>query len=86
MPFTNVPPLFPNTTLHLSSKRFLRLAGWVSIHSASLQMVITELVGQDSHIVNEAAPFVHKIHYFRSLLQDEKNCTVDSVNYNGNAG
>jgi len=49
-------------------------------------MVITELVGQDSHIVNEAAPFVHKIHYFRSLLQDEKNCTVDSVNYNGNAG
>lgn len=47
-------------------------------------MVITELVGQESNIVDGAASFIHKIHYFKSLLKDEKNCTLNSISYNGN--
>lgn len=65
-------------------KHLLHLAGWISIHSALFKMVITELVGQESNIVDGAASFIHKIHYFKSLLKDEKNCTLNSISYNGN--
>lgn len=66
LPFTNVPLLFPNPFLVLSSQHLPYLAEWKSIHSAGLKMLITELVGRDSHKVDEAALFIHKIHYFKS--------------------
>lgn len=68
LPFTSVPPLFPTPPLVLSSQRLLRLAGWRSIHSAGLKVHVTELVGRDSHKVDEAALFIRKIDYFKSPL------------------
>lgn len=54
--------------LHHLSMLLLWLADWLLISTALLRVLITELVAQDSHRVNEAASFIHKTHYYEHLL------------------